>query len=143
MNDLDPLSYFLGIAVTCHVSGLFLSQSTYARDILARTGMALCNPSATPVDTKQKFSSSSGTRCEDATLYWSLASALQYLTFTRPDISYVQQVCLQMHAPHTEHMLALKRVLRYARDTLTNGLHLYPSSIEKLVSYTDANWGMS
>ncbi|XP_057450879.1 uncharacterized mitochondrial protein AtMg00810-like [Lotus japonicus] len=131
-----------GIAVTPHAGGLFLSQSTYASEIIARAGMASCNPSATPVDTKQKLCSSSGTPCEDATLYRSLAGALQYLTFTRPDISYaVQQVCLHMHAPHTEHMLALKRVLRYVRGTLTYGLHLYPSPIAKLVSYTDADWG--
>ncbi|GJS45210.1 ribonuclease H-like domain-containing protein [Tanacetum coccineum] len=40
---------------------------------------------------------------------------LQYLTFTRPDISYaVQQVCLHMHDPREPHLAALKRVLRYA-----------------------------
>ncbi|XP_057448044.1 uncharacterized mitochondrial protein AtMg00810-like [Lotus japonicus] len=142
MKDLGPLSYFPGIAVTRHAGGLFLSQSTYVSEIIARVGMASCNPFATLVDTKQKLSSSSRTPCEDATLYRSLAGALQYLTFTRPDISYdVQQVCLHMHAPHTDYMLALKRVLRYVRGTLTYGLHLYPSPIKKLVSYTDADWG--
>ncbi|XP_057432530.1 uncharacterized mitochondrial protein AtMg00810-like [Lotus japonicus] len=142
MKDLGPLSYFLGIAVTRHAGGLFLSQSTYARDIIARAGMASCNPSATPVDTKQKLSTSAGSPCDDPTLYRSLAGALQYLTFTRPDISYaVQQVCLHMHAPRTEHMLALKRILRYVQGTLQFGLHLYPSPIEKLISYTDADWG--
>jgi len=75
-------------------------------------------------------------------LYRSLAGALQYLTFTRPDISYVvQQVCLHMHVPCTGHLLALKRILRYVQGTLHYGLHLYPSPIEKLISYTDADWG--
>ncbi|MCI55678.1 copia protein, partial [Trifolium medium] len=75
--------------------------------------MASCKPSATYVDTKQKLGTS-GTPYEDPSLYRSLAGALQYLIFTRPDISYViQQVCLHMHAPSTEHMLALKRILRY------------------------------
>ncbi|GJX42946.1 ribonuclease H-like domain-containing protein [Tanacetum coccineum] len=42
-----------------------------------------------------------------------LAGALQYLTFTRPDISYaVQQVCLYMHDPREPHFSALKRILR-------------------------------
>ncbi|XP_057424703.1 uncharacterized mitochondrial protein AtMg00810-like [Lotus japonicus] len=142
MKDLRPLSYFLGIAVTRHAGGLFLGQSTYARDIIARAGMTSSNPSATPVDTKQKLSTSVGTPCDDPTLYRSLAGALQYLTFTCPDISYVvQQVCLHMHAPRTEHMLALKRILRYVQGTLQFDLHLYPSPIEKLISYTDADWG--
>lgn len=142
MKDLGPLSYFLGIAVSRHPGGLFLSQSTYASEILERAGMTSCKPTATPVDTKQKLSTSSGTAYEDPSLYRSLAGALQYLTFTRPDISYaVQQVCLHMHAPKTEHMLALKRILRYVQGTIHYGLHLSPSPITKLISYTDADWG--
>src|ERR1044072_2028383 len=77
MKDLGPLSYFRGIAVTRHAGGLFLSQSTYARDIIARAGMDSCKPFATPVDTKQKLSTASGTPYDDPTLYRSLAGALQ------------------------------------------------------------------
>lgn len=142
MKDLGPLSYFLGIAVSRHPDGIFLSQSTYASEIIERAGMASCKPSATPVDTKQKLSTSFGTSYEDPFLYRSLVGALQYLTFTRPDISYdVQQVCLHMHAPRTEHMLALKCILHHVQGTLHFGLHLSPSYITKLISYTNADWG--
>ncbi|MCI85053.1 copia protein, partial [Trifolium medium] len=44
MKDLDPLSYFMGIAVSRHPTGIFLSQSTYASEIIERTGMASCKP---------------------------------------------------------------------------------------------------
>ncbi|XP_050897641.1 uncharacterized mitochondrial protein AtMg00810-like [Lathyrus oleraceus] len=142
MKDLGPLSYFLGIAVSRHPDGIFLSQITYKSEIIERAGMASCKPSATLVGTKQKLSTSSGTSYEDPSLYRSLVGALQYLTFTRPDISYaIPQVCLHMHAPRTKHMLALKRILRYVRGTLNFGLHLSPSPIKKLISYTDADWG--
>ncbi|GAU50542.1 hypothetical protein TSUD_409860, partial [Trifolium subterraneum] len=142
MKDLGPLSYFLGIAVSRNPSGIFLSQSTYASEIIERAGMTSCKSTATPVDTKQKLSTSSGTPYEDPSLYRSIAGALQYLTFTRPDISYaVQQVCLHMHAPCTEHMFALKRILRYVQGTLHFGLQLSPSPITQLISYTDADWG--
>ncbi|XP_050889236.1 uncharacterized mitochondrial protein AtMg00810-like [Lathyrus oleraceus] len=142
MKDLDPLSYFLGIAVSRHPDGIFLSQSTYASEIIERDGMTSCKPSATPVDTKQKLRTSSDTSYEDPSLYRSLARALQYLTFTRLDISYVvQQVCLHMHAPRMEHMLALKRILRYVQGILHFGIHLSPSPITKLISYTDVDWG--
>ena len=81
--------------------------------------MTSCKSSATHVDSKQKLSTSSDTSYEDPSLYRNLVGALQYLTFTRPDISYVvQQVCLHMHAPRTKHMLALKRILRYVQGTL-------------------------
>ncbi|XP_050888884.1 uncharacterized mitochondrial protein AtMg00810-like [Lathyrus oleraceus] len=112
MKDLGPLSYFLGIAVSRHPDGIFLSQSIYASEIIERVGMASCKPLSTPVDTNQKLNTSSDTSYEDPSLYQSLAGPLQYLTFTRPDISYAfQQVCLHMHVPRMEHMLALKRIL--------------------------------
>ncbi|XP_021771491.1 uncharacterized protein LOC110735610 [Chenopodium quinoa] len=70
------------------------------------------------------------------------AGALQYLTFTRPDIVYaVQQVCLFMHDPRQAHYDALKRILRYIQDSIDHGLHLYPSSSMHLITYTDADWG--
>lgn len=88
------------------------------------------------------MSSSSGDLYENATHYRSLCGGLQYLTFTRPDISYaVQQICLFMHAPRVEHMNALKRVLRYVQGTLNYGLHMSKSSVSSLLSYTDADWG--
>ncbi|GKA53516.1 ribonuclease H-like domain-containing protein [Tanacetum coccineum] len=69
------------------------------------------------------------------------AGALQYLTFTRPDISYaVQQVCLFMHDPREPHFSALKRILRYVCGTLTCGLQLYASTTSSLVAYLDADW---
>ena len=68
--------------------------------------------------------------------------ALQYLTFMRSDISYaMQQVCLHMHNPMVDHMTTLRCILRYIQGTLDFGLHLYNSSISRLMSYTDANQG--
>jgi hypothetical protein len=142
MKDLGPLSYFLGIAVTRHQQGLFLSQKKYAEEILARAGMSSCKPCLTPVDTKPKMSATTSNPCKDPSLYRSLAGALQYLTFTRPDISYaVQQICLFMHNPMEDHMNALRRILRYIQGTSQYGLHLYHSSTASLISYTDADWG--
>ncbi|GAA0140127.1 hypothetical protein LIER_42603 [Lithospermum erythrorhizon] len=65
--------------------------------------------STTLIDTKSKLGANSGEQCEDPSLFQSLAGPLQYLTFTRPDISYdVHQICLFMHGPMNSHMLALK-----------------------------------
>ncbi|GJY47669.1 zinc finger, CCHC-type containing protein [Tanacetum coccineum] len=53
-----------------------------------------------------------GSSVTDPTLYRSLARALQYLTFTRTNLSYeVQQLCLYMHDPQEPHLNAMKRVL--------------------------------
>ena len=87
------------------------------------------------------MSSSDGSLVADPTDYRSLAGALQYLTFTRPDISYaVQQVCLHMHDPRDSHLAALKRILRYVRGTLDFGLHIRRSTSTDLVACSDGDW---
>ncbi|GJY42713.1 ribonuclease H-like domain-containing protein [Tanacetum coccineum] len=92
----------------------------------------------TPIESKL---GPEGALVQDPTLYRSLARGLQYLTFTRPDLSYVvQQICLYMHDPREPHLVALKRILRYVKGILDLGLHLYASSTTSLVGYTDADW---
>ncbi|GJR97504.1 ribonuclease H-like domain-containing protein [Tanacetum coccineum] len=66
------------------------SLKKYALEILDRAHMANCNPSRTPIDTESKLGSD-GDLVSYPNLYRSLAGSLQYLTFTRPDISYVVQ----------------------------------------------------
>ena len=94
-------------------------------EILDRAGMVECKPCSTPVDLTLKLSATIRAPIADPIDYRSLVSALQYLTFTRPNISYaVQQVCLYMHDPHEPHLAALKWILRYIRGTLRLGLVL-------------------
>ncbi|CAA7024775.1 unnamed protein product [Microthlaspi erraticum] len=135
------LQYFLGISFKRDHQGLFLQQQNYAADILHRAGMTDCNPCLTPCDTKSKLAAADSPRISDPTLYRSLAGALQYLTFTRPDIAYaVQQICLFMHDPRESHFHALKRILRYLKGTLSQGLRMSRSSSYDLVAYSDADW---
>ncbi|GKC61791.1 ribonuclease H-like domain-containing protein [Tanacetum coccineum] len=120
--------------------GLFLSRKKYALQLLERAHMVHCNPSRTLVDFETKLGPD-GVPVQDPTLYRSLVGGLQYLTFTRPDLSYaVQQICLYMHDPRKPHFVALKRVMRYVKGTLDFGLHLYASATTSLVGYTDADW---
>jgi hypothetical protein len=88
MKDLGTLHHFLGITVHKQSHGLLLHQRQYALEIIARAGLTDCKPCATPIDTSAKLSGTSVAPVSDPTQYRSLAGALQYLTFTRPDISY-------------------------------------------------------
>ncbi|GJR99875.1 ribonuclease H-like domain-containing protein [Tanacetum coccineum] len=78
---------FLQLLLVCSCN------TKYATEILERAQMLNCNPCKTPDDTEKKLGPE-GSPITDPTLYRSLAGALQYLTFTRPDLSYaVQQLC--------------------------------------------------
>ncbi|GJT10328.1 ribonuclease H-like domain-containing protein [Tanacetum coccineum] len=89
----------------------------YAIEILERAQMLNCNPCRTLVDTENKLGPE-GSPVTDPTLYRSFAGALQYLTFTRPDLSYaVQQLCLYMHDPREPHLNAMKRCPATRRST--------------------------
>jgi hypothetical protein len=56
----------------------------------------------------------SGTPVEDVSQFWSIAGAVQYLTFTQPDIAYVvQKIYLHMHDPREPHLTVMKRILHY------------------------------
>nr|GEW79215.1 ribonuclease H-like domain-containing protein [Tanacetum cinerariifolium] len=110
LTDMGSLNYFLGISVTRDSSGMFLSQKKYAAEILER-------------------------------VVWFIAIPVELLLIesnlgTTSDV----HVCLHMHDPREPYFSALKRILRYVRDTLDYGLQLFSSSTTDLVAYSDADW---
>ena len=132
MTDLGTLHHFLGIDVLRDSSGLFLSQRQYTLDLLNCAEMLDCQSSRTHVDTSFKLSAD-GQPFHDPTLYRSLTETLQYLTITRPEISFVvQQACLHMHDPWLPRYNHVKRVLRYLIGTLDHGLHINKSTTHSL-----------
>ena len=143
MTDLGKLHYFLGITIKYNNAGLFLQQKTYAMEIQQRANLSECNSCTTPADARGKLSDEGSPPMSDPTLYRSLAGALQYLTFTRPDIAFaVQQVCLFMHGPLASHYNALKRILRYVKGTLDHSLQLTPNTSDTLTACSDADWAL-
>jgi histone deacetylase 1/2 len=76
--------------------GIVLSQDKYASDLLKSVGMSSCKPVSAPLSASEKLTLNEGTPLgpKDTTHYRSVVGALQYLTLTRPDISYsVNKVC--------------------------------------------------
>ena len=141
MTDLGSLSYFIGVSMSRTPTALFLHQQKYALEIVDKACMTSCKPATTPVDCKSKLDAASSPKVEDPTSYHSLAGALQYMSFTRPEIaSAVQQICLYMHDPREHHLQALKWIIRYIKDTFDMGLHLGRSRFDSLTTYSDADW---
>jgi hypothetical protein len=103
---------------------------------LKRTCMKIYKPVTTPLSTSKKLRIDEGGLLgpEDATRYRSIVGYLQYLTLTRPDLSFaVNKVYQFLHAPTSQQWTALKRLLRYVKYTLGHGLKI-PRSSSLLVS---------
>ena len=78
---------------------------------------------------------------DDCTNYSRIVGGLQYLTLTRPDLSFsVNKVCQYLHAPTTAHWTAVKRILRYVKGTINIGLTFQRSSSSLLSAFSDADW---
>lgn len=89
LKYLDHLNYFLGIQVSRLLDGLLLTQSKYVDDLLTRLNFSSLKPAPTPSALGKSFSINDGSPMADPFLYTSTVGALQYLTNTRPDISYI------------------------------------------------------
>ena len=77
----------------------------------------------------------------DPLLYRQLVGSLNYLTITRPDISFaVQQVSQFMHSPRHLHMAAVRRIIRYLKGTSHRGLFFPAHTSLTLLAYSDADW---
>lgn len=95
----------------------------------------------TPMAASAKLSLSIGSPLVDPTVYRSIVGALQYATLTRPDISFaVNKGCQFLQQPIDDHWQAVKRILRYLKETVTHGLFLSRCSSLRLHAYFDADW---
>ena len=143
VKDLGTLHYFLGLEVSRSPAGLTLTQHKYSMDLLRKAGMLQCKHAMPPMSATDRLSAFDGDplTSDDSTEYRSIVGGLQYLTITRPDISYaVNRVCQFLHAPRTTHWSAVKRILRYVRLTAAYGLLLQPAPSFALSAFSDADW---
>ena len=103
-KDLGKLKYFLGIEIAQSSSGVVFSQRKYALDILEETGMLDLKPVDTPMDPNVKLVPGQGESFGDPGRYRRLVGKLNYLTITRPDISFPVSVVSQfLQSPCDSH----------------------------------------
>jgi histone deacetylase 1/2 len=127
-------------------NGIVLTQDKYATNLLRRVNMLSCKPVSTPLSTSEKLSTHEGVSLgpNDAKNYRSRVGALQYLTLTRPDISFaVNKVCQFLHAPTDTHWSTVKRILRYIRQNTKIGLKIRKSNSMLVSGFSDSDWAGS
>jgi len=141
--DLGTVHYFLGIEVHSIGMGLMLRQHKYTLDILTQSGMISCKPVDTPISTSKTIILPDPL-FSNATCFHQIMGALQYLTFTRPNICFTfYRVCQFMYATTDSHWAIVKHILRYFKGRTTHDLHITRSSSFALHGFTNANWAGS
>nr|GEU47783.1 retrovirus-related Pol polyprotein from transposon TNT 1-94 [Tanacetum cinerariifolium] len=133
------LKFFLGIQILQSPRGIFINQAKYAQEILKKHGMSSCDSIGTPNGYKTPRCRLSRTPI-DQTKYRSKVKSLMYLTASRPDIMHATCYCARYQVkPTKKHLTAVKRILRYLKDTIYMRLW-YPKDIGfNLTAFLDSD----
>ncbi|XP_057779651.1 uncharacterized mitochondrial protein AtMg00810-like [Salvia miltiorrhiza] len=145
LKTLGTVNFFLGIHVfKTRNNSYLLNQSKYIHDLLSKTKLLNCKSQPSPYDISSKLSKHDSPSFSNPTLYQSTIGALQYLTLTRPDISYsVNKLSQFLKEPTENHWKACKRLLRYLKGTINKSLIFTSSSLLHLQVFSDADWAGS
>ena len=118
ISMIGELTHFLGLQIRQQDSGIFLSQSKYAKNLVKKFGLESTSSVKTPISPNVKLTVDLLGRSVDPSLYRSMIGNLLYLTASRPDISYSVGVCARYQAnPKESHMTALNRIIKYVKTT--------------------------
>ncbi|XP_043693376.1 uncharacterized mitochondrial protein AtMg00810-like [Telopea speciosissima] len=140
VKDLGKLRCFLGIEVAHSARGISVSQRKYTLDLLNETGMLGCKPADTPLEPNTHLKRKEGDPVDKGS-YQRLVGRLIYLSHTRPDIAFaVSLVSQYMHDPHSSHLEATYRILRYLKSSLGKGILYFPHNHTLVEAYTNADW---
>ncbi|GJU08863.1 retrovirus-related pol polyprotein from transposon TNT 1-94 [Tanacetum coccineum] len=140
MSMMGKISFFLGLQISQSPRGIFLNQSKYALESLKKYGMESSDPVDTPMVEKSKLDEDTQGKAVDPTHYRRMIGTLMYLTASRPDLTFVVYMCDRYQAKPTEkHLHAVKRIFKYLRGTVNQGLWYPKDSSIALTAYADAD----
>jgi hypothetical protein len=94
MKNFDSLNFFLIIEIHHDSQSITITQTKYAMEILECSSMIGPKPVSTLMAYGSEMSKFNGDSLNDATSYYSVVRALQYLIITILYLSYaINQVC--------------------------------------------------
>nr|GFA40333.1 hypothetical protein [Tanacetum cinerariifolium] len=118
--------------------GLLLSK--YAFESLKKYSFDSCDPMDTPMVEKSKLDKDKEGKTIDSSHYHGMIGTLLYLTASRPDLQFAICMCARYQSRPTEkHLHAVKRIFRYLRGTVNQGLWYPKDSLIALIAFADAD----
>lgn len=141
MKDLGEISRYLGIKVERDrkLGTIKISQPSYIKEIIEKSGMTGCNKVSTPMD--KNLSLVATPEPQSHPKYESMIGMLMWASqATRPNITHATSLLARFsHANGNEHMTAVKHVFRYLSGTLDHGI-TYQKTQGDPVMYTDSDY---
>ena len=140
MSMIVELNHFLGLQIHQQESGIFISQSKYAKNLVKKFGLEYASSIRTPLSPNVKLTIDLLGKSVDSSLYRSMIGSLLYLTTSRLDISYSVRVCARYQAnPKESHMIALKRIIKYVKITVDFDVWCSKDTNDVLTGYSDVH----
>ena len=143
VTDLGEISYYLGIQIEREADGSFLlNQSAKIEAILSKFGMKDSKGASTPMDTAYPKLEGDYDCLPNNDLYRQAVGALLYIgTTTRPDIAAaIGILCRRVSNPRQRDWYAVKRILKYLKQTADLKFKICADSNLELIGYADADW---
>ena len=91
IKDLRKLHYFLDLEVSQIAQGVLLSQQKFTKELLRDCGFSIHKHAATPLPLNCKLLHDEGPLLDDPIVYRTLVGKINFLTHTRPDLSFSVQ----------------------------------------------------
>ena len=123
MSMVGELNFFLGLLVKQTKSGIFISPSKYAKNLLNRFDLEKSKRFNTTISTTLKLSKDESGISVYPTLYRSMIGSHLYLITSRPDICYSVGVCTRYPSdPKESYINAVKIIIIWVSGTLDYGI---------------------
>ena len=140
MSMIGELNHFLRLQIHQQESGIFLSQSKYAKNLVKKFGLKSTSSVRTPISPNVKLIVDLLGKNVDSFIYRSMIGGLLYLTTSKPNISYSVGVCVKYQANLKEyHMITLKRIIKYVKSTADFGVWYSKDTNDVLAGYFNAD----
>ncbi|GKE63989.1 retrovirus-related pol polyprotein from transposon TNT 1-94, partial [Tanacetum coccineum] len=110
------------------------------KELLMKYDFDSCDPVDTPMVEKSKMDEDKEGKAVDPSHYRGMIDTLLYLTASRPDLQFAICMCARYQAwPTEKHLNAVKRIFRYLKGTVHQGLWYPKDSLIALITFADAN----
>ncbi|XP_049958025.1 uncharacterized protein LOC126474593 [Schistocerca serialis cubense] len=139
--SVEKVDYFLGLQIKKFDNGIQINKSAYVKRFLEKYDMMDAKPLSLP--TERGWTPGESPPLINTGLYREIIGSLMYLTQgTRPDLSYAVNIASRVQdSPTQAHFALLRRIFRYLKSTITDGIKFTKDKDCSIEGYSNADHG--